>query len=168
MFVYIIVILIISTTSVVESLIGKVHHSKNKSREFMWPFNSQPEETGVTFIDTILSKKLEESKAILARKPSAINDATSNGWNAMHFVSKLGHYKYPPNDIPKFLVDSKIDINAKNNEGKSPLVISLLSGWQKIAMLLLESGADRSCVTNEVKQKITCPDCKRVVREYNL
>ena len=35
-------------------------------------------------------------------------------------------------------------------------------------MLLLESGADKSVVTESVKNRITCPDCKRVVKQYSL
>lgn len=147
----------------------KVAHIERKNKELaIWPFKSQPEETGVAIIDAVLSKNLDTVKANVARNPDSINDKTSDGANAMHLIAKLGHYKYPPDDIPKFLIDSKLNINEKNNEGKTALVISLLSGWQKISMLLLDNGADTSGVTNEVKQKITCPDCKRVVRQYNL
>jgi ankyrin repeat protein len=167
MFIRLAIILLVSLTFV-KSFRAQNRSTKKFTSENMWPFNTKPEETGVAFIDAVLSKNVDEIKATLSRKPSALNDTTSNGWNAMHYISKLGHYKYPPNDIPKLLVDSKININAQNSDGKTPLVISLLSGWQKIAMLLLDNGADRTCVTNEVKQKITCPDCKRVVREYNL
>ena len=45
---------------------------------------------------------------------------------------------------------------------------SALSAPQKISMLLLDNGADKTVVTDTVKNKITCPDCKRVVREYSL
>lgn len=43
-------------------------------------------------------------------------------------MHRLGHYQFPPQGIPKLLIDSGIDINAKNNDGQSPLEISLLSG----------------------------------------
>lgn len=86
----------------------------------------------------------------------------------MHIIATKGHYFFPPQDIPLALIKAGIDINAKNDEGRTPLEISLLKGWQRIAMLLLDSGADRTVVTNEVKSKITCPDCKKVVRDYDL
>ena len=48
------------------------------------------------------------------------------------------------------------------------IVIFLRCTLQKISMLLLDSGADKSVVTESVKNRITCPDCKRVVKQYSL
>ena len=86
----------------------------------------------------------------------------------MHWIAEKGHYQYPPSGIPKLLVDSGLDLNARNPAGSTALEISLLKGWQKIAMLLLDSGADRTVVTESVKSRLTCPDCKKVVRDYRL
>jgi hypothetical protein len=88
--------------------------------------------------------------------------------NGMHWIAEKGHYQYPPSGIPKMLVGAGLDLNAKNPAGATALEISLLRGWQKISMLLLDSGADRSVVTETVKSRITCPDCKKVVRDYQL
>lgn len=88
--------------------------------------------------------------------------------NGMHWIAEKGHYQYPPSGIPKLLVDAGLDLNAKNPAGSTALEISLLKGWQKIAMLLLDSGADRTVVTESVKSRLTCPDCKKVVRDYRL
>jgi len=114
--------------------------------------------TGVPIIDAVVGKQKASIDAILARNKDAVNDRDPVTLNtAMHIIAKRGHYEFPPADLPAFLIDAGIDINATNNENKTALVIALLSGWQKIAMLLLDRGADRSCVTNEVKQRITCP-----------
>ena len=135
----------------------------------MWPFEfGKQTETGVPIIDAVLTRNIDTVRALLSRDAQAVNEKSANGSNAMHIIAKQGHYKFPPDGIPKLLIDSKINIDEKNNDGKSALEISLLSGWQKIAMLLLDNGADRSVVTNDVKQRITCPDCKRVVKQYNL
>lgn len=47
------------------------------------------------------------------------------------------------------------------------LQVSLLSGWQNISELLIQSGASTKNV-GEIKGRLTCPDCKRVVAKYNL
>ena len=38
----------------------------------------------------------------------------------------------------------------------------------EIAILLLDSGALRNVVTSDTKSRIKCPDCKKVVRDYEL
>jgi hypothetical protein len=45
--------------------------------------------------------------------------------------------------------------------------VSLLSGWQNIAELLIASGASGAGV-GAIKDKVTCPDCKRVIANHNL
>lgn len=47
------------------------------------------------------------------------------------------------------------------------LQVSLLSGWQNIAELLIKAGANTKNVA-DIKTRITCPDCKRLVAKYNL
>jgi len=139
---------------------------------FSNPF-AAPEPTGSALIDAVLTRQAASVTAVLARggKDAANEREASTGNNALHIIARQGHYKFPPEDatsIPRLLIDAGLDINARNKEGKTPLEISLLSGWQRIAYLLLEKGADRSVVNDGVKSKISCPDCKRVVKEYNL
>lgn len=148
------------------------HGRKNTVEARLWNPFAAPEPSGSATIDAVLSKQPATLQANLARggKDSA-NERDSDGNNAMHLIAKKGHYQYPPEpegSIPKMLIAAKIDINARNKDNRTALELSLLSGWQRIAYLLLESGADRSVVTQEVKSKITCPDCKRVVKEYQL
>ena len=145
--------------------------ANSTTKREMWPFDfmSKQVETGIPIIDAVLTRNLDTVTAVLSRDPTSVNaKAEETGSNAMHIIAKQGHYKFPPEGIPKTLIDYKININEKNNDNKTALEISLLSGWQKIAMLLLDNGADRSVVTNDIKQRITCPDCKRVVKQYNL
>jgi hypothetical protein len=99
-----------------------------------WPFDKEVVPTGVTIIDAIQSQSEESVKSVLSASSfskSMINDREpETGNNAMHIIAKKGHYKYPPTQIPKLLVDGGIDIDAKNAKGETPLEISLLSGWQ--------------------------------------
>mmetsp|Transcript_2074 Transcript_2074/g.2831 ORF Transcript_2074/g.2831 Transcript_2074/m.2831 type:complete len:128 (-) Transcript_2074:83-466(-) len=121
------------------------------------------------FIKAALDKDMTTMQSILATDSSAVNSVEEGtGKNAMHFIAKLGHRQYPPAEIPTYLIKSGIDINAKDKSGLTPLEISLQSGWQNIASLLLDNGVDRSVVTPSMKSKITCPDCKRVVSSYGL
>ena len=99
-----------------------------------WPFDKEVVPTGVTIIDAIQTQSEESVKSVLSASSfskSMINDREpETGNNAMHIIAKKGHYKYPPTQIPKLLVDGGIDIDAKNARGETPLEISLLSGWQ--------------------------------------
>lgn len=149
--------------------VGRNNNRLNSSTSTlgMWPF-SKPDPTGVEIIDAVLNKDVSKIESILKQGSSALNKRDNQGRNALHLISKLGHYKYPPTEIPKKLIENGIDLNAKDGFGQTALEISLLSGWQKLAMLYLDNGADRSVVTSDVVQRITCPDCKRVVREYKL
>lgn len=125
--------------------------------------------SGIRIIDAIKKKDQAEITAVIAQGAASVNEKDpATGNTAMHVIAKKGHYEFPPASIPASLIDGGIDINAKNNDKQTALEISLLSGWQKISMLLLDRGADRSVVTQEVKSRITCPDCKRVVQTYKL
>ena len=103
------------------------------ARQF-WPFDKEIVPTGVKIIDAIQTQSEESVKSVLTAtgfSKSMINDREpETGNNAMHIIAKRGHYKFPPAQIPKMLVDGGIDIDAKNAKGETPLEISLLSGWQ--------------------------------------
>lgn len=58
-------------------------------------------------------------------------------------------------------------MEAKDKNGLTALQVSLLSGWQNIGYLLVDSGAATDGVP-AIKGRLTCPDCKRLVAKYNL
>ena len=115
-----------------------------------------------------VQEKSEEKVRTLLSQKADVNSADPKIGNAMHWIAEKGHHQYPPAGIPKLLIDSGLDVNAKNPAGSTALEISLQKGWQNIAMLLLDNGAERSVVNDAVKSRITCPDCKKVVRDYKL
>ena len=125
----------------------------------------------ISLVVAINNKNEKVIRAILtnsATVATALKEVDGSGNGPLHVIAQQGHYKWPPSDIPTLLIDAGIDINSKNKSGQTALEISLLKGWQKIAMLLLERNADRSCITSAVKARVTCPDCTRVIRQYNL
>ncbi len=124
--------------------------------------------TDNSFLCAVERKDFLSVKSKLLADKSVVNETDGNGQNALHIIAKRGHYQYPPNEIPLHLIQNGINISLKDGEGNTPLVISLLSGWQKIAILLLDSGAEHSSVTPDVISRIKCPDSKRVVRQYGL
>jgi len=169
--IYLILIISLSIIGLftINALISNNKHSVSiRSDDTSLKFFTNPFEkkSNIEIIDAVNSKNNNLIKEIISK--GKVNDVDINGNNAMHIIAKKGHYQFPPSDIPKTLIEGGIDINAKNNDKKTALEISLLSGWQKISMLLLDNNADRTVVTREVVDKITCPDCKRVVREYKL
>ncbi|KAG2498660.1 hypothetical protein HYH03_003406 [Edaphochlamys debaryana] len=90
-----------------------------------------------------------------------------SGDTPLLMIARQGHYKYPPAEIPAALVKAGADMEAKDGKGMTALQVSLLAGWQNIAELLIKSGASTAGVA-AVKPRLTCPDCKRLVAQYNL
>jgi ankyrin repeat protein len=107
---------------------------RSLTKRNFWPFDSVEKITGVAIIDAIQTRNQDSVKSVLSRGDdnvkSIINEKDVDGNNALHIIAKKGHYKFPPAEIPKLLIDNGIDINAKNAKGDTPLGISLLSGWQ--------------------------------------
>jgi ankyrin repeat protein len=96
-----------------------------------------------------------------------VNEKNADGDTPMLYIAKQGHRKYPPAEIPLTLIKAGADLEATNKSGQTPLQVSLMSGWQDIASLLIDNGADSTKVA-EIKGRITCPDCKRVLASYKL
>ena len=126
----------------------------NMSRRDLWNPFSGPEITGVDIIDAVATRNQETVKALLQKETKEnINKRDKEGNNALHIIAKQGHYKVPPesNDsIPNMVINAGMDMNAKNGIMRTPLEIALLSGWQRIAILLLDRGANMEAVENEV------------------
>lgn len=95
------------------------------------------------------------------------NETLPTGDTPLLFIAREGHYKYPPAEIPTQLIRAGADLEAKDRGGLTALQVSLLSGWQNIAELLLQNKADTSGVAS-IKPRLTCPDCKRLVSKYQL
>ena len=107
-------------------------------------------------------------RTALNRDPSLVNVSNHLGENALHICAKKGHYLYFPDEIPKLLIDNRIDINAQTNNRETALQIAALAGWHRIVVLLLDSGADRSVLSRGILLQIRCPDVKRVVKTYGI
>jgi hypothetical protein len=48
----------------------------------------------------------------------------------MHVIAKRGHYEFPPADLPAFLIDAGIDINAAADDA-FPLGARCGSAWAR-------------------------------------
>ncbi|GAX73485.1 hypothetical protein CEUSTIGMA_g937.t1 [Chlamydomonas eustigma] len=96
-----------------------------------------------------------------------LNERDVNGDTPLLYISRAGHYKFPPAEIPSVLVKGGADMEAQDSKGMTALQVSLLSGWQNIAELLIMSGASTTGVP-AIKSRLTCPDCRRIVSKYNL
>lgn len=127
----------------------------------------QPEEMG----ESVLWRKikrldLDGVQAALDAGNSA-DEKGADGDTPLLYIARAGHYKYPPTEIPQSLINAGADLDVKDKRGLTALQVSLLSGWQNIAEVLIQNGADTSGVA-AIKGQITCPDCKRLVLRYEL
>lgn len=95
------------------------------------------------------------------------NERDAGGDTPLLLIARAGHYKYPPSEIPAALVKGGADMETTDKSGLTALQVSLLAGWQNIAELLIKSGASTAGVP-AIKARLTCPDCKRLVAQYNL
>eukprot|EP00798_Chlamydomonas_sp_ICE-L_P025351 gene25351-11011_t len=91
-----------------------------------------------------LHRKEEKAVANLLAKGVDANERDGDGNTPLLHVSKEGHYKYPPQNIPLALVKGGAMLEAVDNEGYTALQISLIRGWHRTAALLLTHGANRS------------------------
>ncbi|GFR45160.1 hypothetical protein Agub_g6544 [Astrephomene gubernaculifera] len=128
---------------------------------------SQPEPGLTPLWAAVKRLDLSAVKAALNSGASPDERDATSGDTPLLMIARAGHYKYPPSEIPAALVRAGADLEARDKAGLTALQISLLSGWQNIAELLISSGASTAGVA-EVKPRLTCPDCKRLVAKYNL
>ena len=135
------VVMMIAITNKVAAYTARPVLRNSQMVRHFWPFDKEVSPTGVVIIDAIQTQSEDSVKSVMAAtsfSKTMINDREpETGNNAMHIIAKRGHYKYPPAQIPKMLVDGGIDIDARNAKGETPLEISLLSGWQVIRFTVM-------------------------------
>ncbi|KAF7704251.1 hypothetical protein HF521_021323 [Silurus meridionalis] len=56
--------------------------------------------------------------------------------------------------MAQLLIEAGADINARDKDGKTSLMIAVLNNYEQLVKLLLDSGADRH-VTNEFGSSVT-------------
>ncbi|THG19101.1 hypothetical protein TEA_025864 [Camellia sinensis var. sinensis] len=86
-------------------------------------------------------------KILSAADPSVtgINNADEEGWAPFQFAASSGNV-----EIVEILLSSRVDVNLKNNGGRTALHYAASKGWLKIAEILLSHGAninlkDKAC-----------------------
>lgn len=100
--------------------------------------SSQARSSGESLLEAVKNFDRNRIKELVTMSgaSSSMAETDSMGNGPLHIIARIGHYKYPPAGIPKLLIESGIDVNAKNHNGATALDISLLSGWQKVPIVL--------------------------------
>uniref|UniRef100_A0A0G4HAN4 Uncharacterized protein n=1 Tax=Chromera velia CCMP2878 TaxID=1169474 RepID=A0A0G4HAN4_9ALVE len=110
----------------------------------------------------------DEVRRLLSQRQVLIDTDERNpeGDTPLLYIARKGHYKYPPEEIPLALIDAGADMEARSrSDGLTALQISLKSGWQNIAEVLLQNGARSDPKQVEpIRDQITCPDCKTIAK----
>ena len=73
-----------------------------------------------------------------------------NEWSALHYATFSGN-----EELARFLVDKKADVNAKSTNGSTVLMMAAREGRDKIAALLIERGAIRSTKNDQGEDALT-------------
>ncbi|XP_028917316.1 fibronectin type 3 and ankyrin repeat domains protein 1 isoform X2 [Ornithorhynchus anatinus] len=71
-------------------------------------------------------------------------DAVS-GWSPLMRVSAVSGHR----DVASLLIEAGADVNVRDKDGKTPLMVAVLNNHEELVQLLLDKGADPN-VTNEV------------------
>ena len=95
--------------------------------------------------------KTEDTTELLAllnadaeRAPHLVTSLDQNGWSAFTMSAELGN-----EEIVRFLLDLKVDVNASNFTGNAPLHCALANGFSEIGKLLIDAGADLNAPDKE-------------------
>jgi len=75
---------------------------------------------------------------LLLEKGGGVDQTTIDGLNCLHLAIRSGSDNY---EMIKLLVDGKAQVNAKTNNGDTPLHYASYMGYVKSASVLIESGA---------------------------
>lgn len=126
-----------------------------------------PLEAGLSPLWTAIKRCDFDGVKLAINNNADLNEVNADGETPLTFIAKEGHYKYPPSEIPEALIQAGANIEAKDRNGNTPLEISLLSGWQNIAELMLKHEAKTGGVAS-ISTRVTCPVCKRMIAVYNL
>ena len=89
--------------------------------------------------DAAKSGDLEKVKALLKDNPDLSLSKNDNDDTALHFAALKGH-----NDIVELLLTNKADVNAKDKDGLSPLLLAANGGYPDVVQSLLTAKADVS------------------------
>ena len=86
------------------------------------------------FYDAAVFAEMSKLKSMIASDPEIVNSTDDWGFTALHGVAGEEHV-----DVAAYLIDNGADVNAKNDEGISPLH---LAAWPQMVELLVSRGAD--------------------------
>ncbi|XP_013919081.1 PREDICTED: peroxisomal NADH pyrophosphatase NUDT12-like [Thamnophis sirtalis] len=87
--------------------------------------------------------------ALLDRSPSLINETARNGWTALMYATRNGHF-----DVVQVLLDKRCDRFRTNTSNQTALDIARFWGYKNIANLLanVEGGLEPFFFTYQVKE----------------
>ena len=92
--------------------------------------------------DAAKDGNLDKVKALVQANPKLVTSKDAEGKTALHWAATGGH-----KEVVQFLLDSKADVHAKDNDGKTPL--DLASFHKDIADLLRQNGGAKTTKSHD-------------------
>ena len=86
------------------------------------------------FYEAAVFPDMEKIKSMVSTSPEIVTSSDESGFTALHFIAGEEHA-----EVAIFLIANGADVNAKNDEGITPLH---LAAWPHMAELLVSQGAD--------------------------
>lgn len=101
---------------------------------------------GLTLLMHAVKTDNLEVAGIIVKKKPRLNEKDNEGYTVLHRVVPLRKNRAA---ITKLLIDSGADVNARNNEGKTPIMLAVRGGAKEVVDMLIAAGADLSIKDNE-------------------
>lgn len=92
---------------------------------------------GAEIHDAAAAGDLARVQALLKSNPELVSSKNGAGVTPLHFAAQKGR-----RDIAEFLIASKADVNASDNNGDMPLHMAAAFGYADVAAILIANKAE--------------------------
>ena len=122
---------------------------KNKTKRFRSKIKGGMPVRERDFLDAIKQGNLDKVNTLLNEYEYIVKSVDNGGWTLLHHVCILKRKIKVDKQIAFALIDKRADVNARTQEGYTPIGITCRMGKTELAVALIEKGANINIRTNK-------------------